>query len=60
MTKRNGRPITIESARPPAKEIQHYGTVARLPIALDTAVCAASIDNLNQLLADTMIVRDLY
>src|SRR6266849_5415125 len=60
MTKRDGRPITIERARPPAKETQHYGTVARLPIALDTAVCAASIDNLNQLLADTMTVRDLY
>jgi len=31
-----------------------------LPIALDTTVCAASIENLNQLLADTMTMRDLY
>ncbi len=43
-----------------AKELQHYGTVVKLPIALDVKVCAASIDNLNQLLADTMTLRDLY
>src|SRR5256885_17185469 len=43
-----------------AKELQHYGTVARLPIALDASVCRASIDNLNQLLADTMTLRDMY
>jgi starvation-inducible DNA-binding protein len=64
MTKRNGYPIVIERARPlavhQAKELQPYGTVARLPIALDADVCAASIENLNQLLADTMTVRDLY
>jgi starvation-inducible DNA-binding protein len=42
------------------KELQHYGTVVRLPIALDASICAASVDNLNQLLADTMILRDLY
>jgi starvation-inducible DNA-binding protein len=64
MTKRDGRPITFERARPlevhQAREIQHYGTVSRLPIALDTTVCAASIENLNQLLADTMTMRDLY
>ncbi len=64
MTKRNGHPFVIERARPlavhQAKELQPYGTVARLPIALDADVCAASIENLNQLLADTMTVRDLY
>ena len=64
MTKRNGYPIVIERARPlavhQAKELQPYGTVARLPIALDANVCATSIENLNQLLADTMTVRDLY
>ena len=43
-----------------AKPIQHYGAVARLPIALDASVCATSVDNLNQLLADTMTLRDLY
>jgi len=50
------RPVTIHEA----KELQHYGTVARLPIALDASVCAASVGNLNQLLADTMTLRDLY
>jgi starvation-inducible DNA-binding protein len=36
------------------------GRVARFPIALDASVCATSVDNLNQLLADTISVRDLY
>jgi len=50
------RPVTIQED----KELQHYGTEARLPIALDVSVCAASVENLNQLLADTMTLRDLY
>ena len=53
-----------EKARPlvhqHSREIQPYGTIARLPIALDEKVCAASAENLNQLLADTMTLRDLY
>src|SRR2546428_1448544 len=64
MTRKHEGATLIERARPvavhEAKELQHYGTVARLPIALDTAVCAASVENLNQLLADTMTLRDLY
>ena len=52
----HGRP---EAAREP-RELQHYGTVVRLPIALDASICAASVDNLNQVLADTMTLRDLY
>ena len=64
MTKRHEHSGVIERARPvsvqQSEELQHYGTVARLPIALDTAVCAASVENLNQLLADTMTLRDLY
>jgi starvation-inducible DNA-binding protein len=36
------------------------GRAARFPIALDASVCAASVDNLNQLLADTISLRDLY
>jgi starvation-inducible DNA-binding protein len=43
-----------------AEEIQPYGKIAKLPIALDEKVCAASVDNLNQLLADTMTLRDMY
>jgi starvation-inducible DNA-binding protein len=43
-----------------APEIQPYGKIAKLPIALDEKVCAASVENLNQLLADTMTLRDMY
>lgn len=50
------RPVLHQNAR----EIQAYGKIARLPIALDEKVCAASAENLNQLLADTMTLRDLY
>jgi starvation-inducible DNA-binding protein len=41
-------------------EIQPYGKIAKMPIALDEKVCAASAENLNQLLADTITLRDLY
>ena len=43
-----------------AREIQPYGKIAKLSIALDEVVCAKSIENLNQLLADTMTLRDMY
>ena len=43
-----------------AREIQPYGKISKLPIALDAKVCAASAENLNQILADTMTLRDLY
>src|ERR1700736_3692739 len=43
-----------------AYEIQPYGKIAKLPIALDEKVCATSVENLNQVLADTMTLRDLY
>jgi starvation-inducible DNA-binding protein len=41
-------------------EIQPYGRITTLPIALAERVCKASVDNLNQLLADTMTLRDMY
>ncbi len=41
-------------------EVQPFGKIVRLPIALGEKVCAASIENLNQLLADTLTLRDLY
>lgn len=41
-------------------EIQPYGKIAKLPIALDAKVCKESVSNLNQILADTMTLRDLY
>src|SRR5205085_3564585 len=43
-----------------AAEIQPYGKVTKMPIALDEKIRAASIENLNQLLADTMTLRDMY
>jgi len=44
-----------------AKEIQTYGTVSHaLPLDLDEAVRLEMTEQLNQLLADTMTLRDLY
>src|SRR5438105_5372298 len=50
------RPLTDQHA----KEIQPYGTIAKLPIALAENACKASVDNLNQLIADTITLRDMY
>jgi starvation-inducible DNA-binding protein len=41
-------------------EIQPWGHLIRMPIALSESACKESVDNLNQLLADTMTLRDLY
>ena len=43
-----------------APEIQAYGTVAHYPLALEAQARAASVEVLNQILADTMVLRDLY
>lgn len=50
------QPITHQRAG----EIQEFGTIARLPIGLEENVCAESVRMLNQILADTMTLRDLY
>ena len=42
------------------KEIQSFGSVIRMPIGLDEGACRASTATLNQILADTMALRDLY
>src|ERR1700683_83840 len=47
----------IPSAR---GETQEFGIARRNPLALDATVAAGSIDDLNQLLADTLTLRDLY
>jgi starvation-inducible DNA-binding protein len=53
-----------EGARPrldqKAAEIQAFGTIAKLPNALSEKVCQESVTRLNQILADTMTLRDLY
>ncbi len=41
-------------------EIQPYGTVPNRPISLDHKVRLAGTESLNQILADTMTLRDLY
>jgi starvation-inducible DNA-binding protein len=43
-----------------AHETQPYGTVLRYPIALDEKVRTESVALLNQVLVDTMTLRDLY
>ncbi len=53
-----------ELARPKigqeASEIQPFGTIAKLPNGLSEKVCKESVDRLNQILADTMTLRDMY
>jgi starvation-inducible DNA-binding protein len=43
-----------------SREIQPFGKIARLSIALDEKTCAASTELLIQILADSMTLRDLY
>jgi starvation-inducible DNA-binding protein len=43
-----------------AVELQPFGHLVRMPIALSETACKESIENLNQLLADTITLRDLY
>jgi len=50
------RPLLDQHAR----ETQPFGTIAKLPIALAESVCKASVENLNQLIADTITLRDMY
>jgi starvation-inducible DNA-binding protein len=41
-------------------EIQPYGHLVSMPIALSEQARKESVENLNQLLADTIMLRDLY
>jgi len=54
----------LDRARPlvhqMAHEIQPFGHLVKLPIALDEDACRQSVEHLNQLLSDTMVLRDLY
>jgi len=49
-------PVTNQKAH----EIQPFNHIVRMPIALSETVCKESVENLNQLLADTITLRDLY
>lgn len=58
---RNDEKHLKESVKPsPSGEVQAYGHVQRTTIALDSQAALTSVDNLNQLLADTITLRDLY
>jgi starvation-inducible DNA-binding protein len=56
--------VILDQAKPltgqQAHEIQPFGHLVKLPIALAESVRKESVENLNQLLADTMTLRDLY
>src|SRR5437588_3636725 len=53
---RSAAPLTGQRAH----ETQPFGSVVPMPIALAEGTRRASADNLNQLLADTITLRDLY
>ncbi len=53
---RSAAPLTGQRAH----ETQEFGHVVNMPIALAEDVRRASVENLNQVLADTMTLRDLY
>ncbi|GAB2785913.1 starvation-inducible DNA-binding protein [Hymenobacter luteus] len=54
------QPILNQQFNAPAA-LQKYGTVSqRLPIGLDTQVRQESVEMLNQMLADTCSIRDMY
>jgi starvation-inducible DNA-binding protein len=49
-------PLTHQRGR----AVQEFGTVVNMPIGLDEKVRLESASNLNQVLADTLVLRDLY
>jgi starvation-inducible DNA-binding protein len=58
------REDVMAAARPilkqKAAETQPFGHLIKLPIALAEKTCEQSVENLNQVLADTMTLRDMY
>jgi starvation-inducible DNA-binding protein len=64
MKKSKNTAVVADRARPrdrqQAHEIQAFGHMTRLPNALSQSVAAKSVENLNQILADTITLRDLY
>lgn len=50
------RPLTRQSAH----EFQAFNQIVPMPIALSQKVARQSVENLNQILADTFTLRDLY
>jgi starvation-inducible DNA-binding protein len=52
----HAQPITNQQA----VELQPFGHLVKMPIALAEKACEESVESLNQLLADTITLRDLY
>lgn len=52
----SAQPLTGQRGR----LVQEFGTVVRIPIGLDDNVRLESTQNLNQVLADTIMLRDFY
>jgi starvation-inducible DNA-binding protein len=50
------RPLHKQNTR----EIQAFGSLVRLPIALAENVCKSSVENINQVIVDTITLRDMY
>ncbi|WP_437732831.1 Dps family protein [Sorangium sp. So ce1335] len=60
---RDGEARTLEAQpvlRQRGKEIQPFGTLVEYPLALDAKARAESIKVLNQILSDTIVLRDMY
>jgi starvation-inducible DNA-binding protein len=64
MTRTTETDVDVKAAEPLvhqyAPEIQAFGDTIRMPTALSQNVRSESVENLNQLLADTITLRDLY
>jgi starvation-inducible DNA-binding protein len=60
MSKSNGKKLASPILGQRGKIVQKFGTVVDLPLGLDAEVRLESAKNLNQLLADTISLRDMY
>src|SRR5207245_10963700 len=64
MAKKKNVEAIVARARPldrqGAHEFQAFGQTVHMPIALSQNVARQSVENLNQVLADTFTLRDLY
>jgi len=64
MTKSLEADVVLKRAEPlnhqHAPEMQPFGHIIRMPIALSEQARKEAVENLNQLLADTITLRDLY
>src|SRR5579863_113171 len=58
--KRTATPSARPLVNQRAHEIQPFNAIVKLPIALAEKACTQSVQNLNQVLADTCTLRDLY